>query len=87
MLVRLVEEYQNAFRKWLEKTHLDKNCWRKAKKKTYKKIKDSNNKTGNSISKWEFFNAMDNMLGKKTEVEPVAVCNSTTRKKVREGIL
>lgn len=52
------------------------NKW-KGFKKTYKKIKDHNNTSGSDRKQWEFFNAMDDLLGKKPEITPVAVCSSS----------
>ncbi|CAH1110697.1 unnamed protein product [Psylliodes chrysocephalus] len=49
----------------------------KGLKKTYKKIKDLNNTTGNKPKKWEFYYVMDNLLGNKPEVIPQAVCSSS----------
>lgn len=60
------------------------NKW-KGLKKTYKNIKDSNNKSGNKANKWEFFYAMDCFMSKKPEVAPLAVCSSSGGLKVNEG--
>lgn len=52
----------------------------KGLKKTYKKIKDHNNKTGNSPQKWPFFAAIDSFLSTKPEVNPVATCSTQSNK-------
>ncbi|KYN19397.1 PREDICTED: uncharacterized protein LOC108761579 [Trachymyrmex cornetzi] len=45
-------------------------------KRTYKQIKDHNNKSGNSRKTWEYFDAMDAFCGTKPWVEPTAVAGS-----------
>lgn len=45
-------------------------------KKTYKKIKDSNVKSGNHNSSWTFYSVMDSLFGDKAWVSPVAVTSS-----------
>jgi len=45
-------------------------------KRTYKKIKDSNAKSGNHNSSWTFYSVMDSLFGDKAWVSPVAVASS-----------
>lgn len=53
-----------------------------AMKRTYKSIKDQNNKSGNHATKWEYFYRMDEIFNKKPWAQPLAVagtsCNSET---------
>ncbi|KAL1496972.1 hypothetical protein ABEB36_008013 [Hypothenemus hampei] len=51
------------------------NKW-KGMKKTFKRIKDENNRSGNSPVKWEFFNAMDSFMRKRPEITPIATCDT-----------
>lgn len=45
-------------------------------KRTYKKIKDSNAKSGNHNSCWAFYSVMDSLFGEKSWVSPPAVASS-----------
>lgn len=45
-------------------------------KRTYKKIKDSNVKSGNYNSCWAYYNVMDSLFGKKSWVSPPATASS-----------
>lgn len=54
----------------------------KGLKRTYKKIKDHNNRTGNNAKKWDFFAAIDAFMGKKPEIQPIAVCSSSQGLKI-----
>ncbi|KAL1489120.1 hypothetical protein ABEB36_011086 [Hypothenemus hampei] len=51
------------------------NKW-KGLKKTYKKIKDENKRSGNAPLKWEFFNVMDSFMKKRPEIIPLATCDT-----------
>ncbi|KAK9891726.1 hypothetical protein WA026_016522 [Henosepilachna vigintioctopunctata] len=51
-------------------------------KKTYKKTKDHNNKSGNSAKHWPYLTLMDDLMGDKPSITPVAVCSSTGKKRV-----
>lgn len=44
----------------------------------YKLIKKHNNTSGNESKYWRFYNSMDNILHKKTEITPVATCSSAS---------
>ncbi|KAH0563771.1 hypothetical protein KQX54_006233 [Cotesia glomerata] len=50
-------------------------------KKTYKNIKDHNNKSGNSAKHWPYLTIMDDLMGDKPFISPVATCSSTGKKK------
>ncbi|XP_044732246.1 uncharacterized protein LOC123295095 [Chrysoperla carnea] len=50
-------------------------------KKTYKKTKDHNNKSGNSAKHWPYLTLMDDLMGGKPSITPVAVCSSTGNKR------
>ncbi|XP_074114033.1 uncharacterized protein LOC141537097 [Cotesia typhae] len=50
-------------------------------KKTYKKIKDHNNKSGNSAKHWPYLTLMDELMGDKPFISPLATCSSTGKKK------
>ncbi|CAD6217088.1 GSCOCG00004664001-RA-CDS [Cotesia congregata] len=50
-------------------------------KKTYKKIKDHNNKSGNSAKHWPYLTLMDDLMGDKPFISPLATCSSTGKKK------
>ncbi|KAL1516475.1 hypothetical protein ABEB36_000384 [Hypothenemus hampei] len=43
---------------------------------TYKKIKAHNEKSGNNHKEWPYFEAMDNVLAKKPEINPLVKCSS-----------
>lgn len=45
-------------------------------KRTYKKIKDSNSKSGNHNSSWTFYTVMDSLFGEKAWVSPPAIASS-----------
>ncbi|TGZ54499.1 Uncharacterized protein DBV15_10072 [Temnothorax longispinosus] len=45
-------------------------------KRTYKKIKDSNAKSGNHNSSWAFYSIMDSLFGDKSWVSPPAIASS-----------
>ncbi|XP_071652596.1 uncharacterized protein [Temnothorax longispinosus] len=46
-------------------------------KRTYKSIKDHNNKSGNDKRSWKYFELMDNLLGKKPSMRPLSTISST----------
>ncbi|KAM0736902.1 hypothetical protein ACS0PU_006551 [Formica fusca] len=48
-----------------------------AMKRTYKVIKDHNNKSGNNTRKWEYFDLMDKIFNKKPWVEPLSVAGTS----------
>ncbi|CAD6225849.1 GSCOCG00005756001-RA-CDS [Cotesia congregata] len=50
-------------------------------KKTYKKIKYHNNKSGNSAKHWPYLTLMDDLMGDKPFISPLATCSSTGKKK------
>lgn len=60
------------------------NKW-KGLKKTYKKIKDHNNHTGNGRKTWEFYKAIDSFMGNKPEITPFATCSSNSGLKVNSA--
>jgi len=45
-------------------------------KRTYKKIKDSNAKSGNHNSSWAYYSVMDSLFGEKGWVSPLAIASS-----------
>lgn len=45
-------------------------------KRTYKKIKDSNAKSGNYNSSWIYYSALDSLFGEKRWVSPPAIASS-----------
>ncbi|XP_074108697.1 uncharacterized protein LOC141533612 [Cotesia typhae] len=49
-------------------------------KRTYKKIKDHNNKSGNSAKTWPYFTLMDDLLGAKPNITPTATCSLTGKR-------
>lgn len=60
------------------------NKW-KGLKKTYKKVKDHNSKSGNEKRTWEFFKVIDDFMAKRPEIVPPAVCNSTDGLQINDG--
>lgn len=48
-------------------------------KRTYKNIKDHNNKSGNGLKTWPYFNLMDSLIGSKPYMSPVATASSSKR--------
>ncbi|XP_067122916.1 uncharacterized protein [Centruroides vittatus] len=46
-------------------------------KKTFKKIKLHNSQSGNNRKHWEFYSLMDDAIGKRPEISPVATCSNT----------
>ncbi|KAJ8930297.1 hypothetical protein NQ314_016916 [Rhamnusium bicolor] len=50
----------------------------KGLKRTYKSLKIKNNTSGNHRRRWQFYNAMDTVLGKKPEIHPPATCSSNS---------
>nr|XP_012216362.1 PREDICTED: uncharacterized protein LOC105668519 [Linepithema humile] len=46
-------------------------------KRTYKTVKDHNNKSGNGTRKWPFLSHMENLLGSKPFMSPVSTISST----------
>jgi len=46
-------------------------------KRTYKSIKDHNNKSGNGPRTWTYFNTMDSVIGSKPYMQPIATISST----------
>ncbi|KAK9873259.1 hypothetical protein WA026_021748 [Henosepilachna vigintioctopunctata] len=50
--------------------------------KTYRKIKDHNNKSGNSANHWPYLTLMDDLMADKPSITPVAVCSFTVKKKL-----
>lgn len=46
-------------------------------KRTYKATKDHNSKSGNNTRSWTYFDVMDDLLGKKAYINPVATVSST----------
>lgn len=53
-------------------------------KKTYKAVKDHNNKSGNDRRSWQFFEIMDEIFSKKAWCTPVAIASSSGLSKTRE---
>ncbi|XP_018405844.1 PREDICTED: uncharacterized protein LOC108782162 [Cyphomyrmex costatus] len=53
-------------------------------KKTYKSIKDHNNKSGNDRKSWQFFEIMDEIFSKKAWCVPVAIASSSGLSKTHE---
>ncbi|XP_073977782.1 uncharacterized protein [Rhodnius prolixus] len=45
--------------------------------KTYKSVKDHNNKSGNCKRNWQFFEIMEEIFAKKAWCKPVAITSST----------
>lgn len=45
-------------------------------KRTFKKIKDSNAKSGNHNSSWAYYSIMDSIFGEKSWVYPPTVASS-----------
>ncbi|KAL1492919.1 hypothetical protein ABEB36_011085 [Hypothenemus hampei] len=74
LLIRLVEENFDNFNTQITHEQID-NKW-KGLKKTYKKIKDENKRSGNAPLKWEFFNVMDSFMKKRPEIIPLATCDT-----------
>ncbi|KAK0167676.1 hypothetical protein PV328_012438, partial [Microctonus aethiopoides] len=50
-------------------------------KKTYKKIKDHNNKSGNSAKNWPYTTLMDDLMKDKPSIALVSTCTSTGKKR------
>ncbi|KAM0736429.1 hypothetical protein ACS0PU_010390 [Formica fusca] len=55
-----------------------------AMKRTYKVIKDHNNKPGNNTRKWKYFDLMDKIFNKKPWVEPLPVAGTSSTEETRE---
>lgn len=49
-------------------------------KRTYKSIKYHNNKSGNGLKTWPYFNLMDSLIGSKLYMNPVATVSSTGKR-------
>ncbi|XP_076283596.1 uncharacterized protein LOC143213341 isoform X1 [Lasioglossum baleicum] len=45
-------------------------------RRTYKNIKDQNNKSGNAYSSWAFYSAIDSLIGDRAYMQPPAVACS-----------
>ncbi|KYN06787.1 hypothetical protein ALC62_02268 [Cyphomyrmex costatus] len=56
----------------------------KSLKKTYKSVKDHNNKSGNDRKSWQFFEIMDEIFSKKAWCAPVAIASSSGLSKTHE---
>ncbi|XP_077273535.1 uncharacterized protein LOC143903619 isoform X3 [Temnothorax americanus] len=46
-------------------------------KRTYKNVKDNNNKSGNNKRTWKYYDVMENLLGKKPYMTPMSTISST----------
>lgn len=49
-------------------------------KRTYKSIKDHNNKSGNGTRTWPYFTLLDGLLGVKPYISPIATVSSTGKR-------
>lgn len=49
-------------------------------KRTYKAVKDHNNKSGNGTRLWPYLSHMDNLLGSKPFMSPVSTVSSTGKR-------
>ncbi|XP_067208246.1 uncharacterized protein [Linepithema humile] len=49
-------------------------------KRTYKAVKDHNNKSGNGTQSWPYFSHMDTLLGSKPFMSPVTTISSTGKR-------
>lgn len=56
-------------------------------KRTYKATKDHNTKSGNNTKSWVYYDVMNELLGRKPFIEPVATVSSTglTSKRIRSS--
>ncbi|TGZ46714.1 Uncharacterized protein DBV15_11963 [Temnothorax longispinosus] len=54
-------------------------------KRTYKAVKDHNNKSGNGTRSWPYFSHMDTLLGEKPFMSPVSIVSSTGKKTVSQS--
>ncbi|XP_071574567.1 uncharacterized protein [Temnothorax nylanderi] len=46
-------------------------------KRTYKNVKDHNNKSGNNKRTWKYYDVMENLLGEKPYMTPMSTISST----------
>lgn len=60
-----------------------KNKW-KYLKKTYKKIVDSNNSTGNKPSQWKYYEEFNQIYGCRSSTQPEVLFDSGTAEKVQK---
>lgn len=49
-------------------------------KKTFKSVKDHNNKSGNGTKSWPYFDLLDGLIGAKPFMNPVATVSSTGKR-------
>jgi len=49
-------------------------------KRAYKSIKDHNSKSGNSTRTWPYFNLLDDLIGTKPYITPIATVSSTGKR-------
>ncbi|TGZ54741.1 hypothetical protein DBV15_12187 [Temnothorax longispinosus] len=54
-------------------------------KKTYKQVKDYNNKSGNLRKTWEFLDEMNDLFGTKPWIQPIAVAGSNITDELEES--
>ncbi|CAH1170822.1 unnamed protein product [Phaedon cochleariae] len=86
-ILLLLETYRDMEDKFSNGKYSQKKCYiatgpqcaakLRSLKKTYKAIKDHNNKSGNDRKTWQYFNIMDDIFSKKAWCMPVAVASSS----------
>ncbi|XP_071576844.1 uncharacterized protein [Temnothorax nylanderi] len=54
-------------------------------KRTYKAVKDHNNKSGNGTRSWTYFSHMDTLLGEKPFMSPVSIVSSTGKRTLSQS--
>jgi len=77
------QKLQNTTSKWKKKTPIQcENKWKDLKRK-YMETKDHNNKSGNDLKTCKFYEELEEVLGEKPCVQPVAVASNRNRKIMR----
>lgn len=76
MWTKIANRLNNLFKKREFSGINVENKW-KCLKRTYKTIKIKNNTSGNKRKNWQYFSAMNEVLGHKPEITPPATCSST----------
>lgn len=75
------EELKKSNPKWHKKTPIQcENKWKDIKRK-YMETKDHNNKSGNDPKTCKFYNELEEVLGEKPCVQPVAIASNLNKKR------
>ncbi|XP_036140288.1 uncharacterized protein LOC118645564 isoform X2 [Monomorium pharaonis] len=78
----ICEELQKTSSEWRKKTAIQcENKWKDIKRK-YTEVKDHNNQSGNDPKTCKFYEELEDVLGEKPCVKPVAVASSLNKRKM-----